>query len=76
MTLEELGKETLEAVEIGARYVYGELKKESRTYSEMREKAYEFCQELEKEGYARISREMAERIGDMLSEEVGDIKVR
>lgn len=76
MTLEELKKETLEAVEIRARYVYGELKKESRTYSEMREKAYEFCQELEKEGYARISREMAERIGNILNEEVGNIEIR
>ena len=76
MTLEALKKETLEAVETRARYVYGELKKESRTYSEMREKAYKFCQELEEEGYARISREMADRIGDMLNEEVGNIEVR
>lgn len=76
MTLEELKKETLEAVEIRARYVYEEIKGESRTCSEVREKAYEFCQELEKEGYARISREMAERIGDMLDEEVGNIEVK
>lgn len=76
MTLEELRKETLEAVEIQVRYVYEELKKESRTYSEMREKAYEFCKGMGEEGYTRISKEMAERIGDMLNEEVGNIKVR
>lgn len=76
MTLEELKKETLEAVEIRARHVYEEIKRESWTYSEVGEKAYEFCQELEKEGYDRISREMAERIGDMLNEEVGNIEIR
>lgn len=43
MTLEELRKEILEAVEIRARYVYGELKKESRTYNEVLEKTRELC---------------------------------
>lgn len=76
MTLEELRKEILEAVEIRARYVYGELKKESRTYNEVLEKTRELCDGLEEEGNIRISREMAERIKGMLNEEVGNIEVK
>ena len=39
MTLEELKKETLEAVEIRAKHVYEEIKRESWTYSEVGEKS-------------------------------------
>lgn len=77
MTIEELKTVTLEGVHNVAKFAYENLKKENETYGELKERAFKLCVELGKESENdRISREMAERLSNMINEEADNIKLQ
>lgn len=77
MTIEELKTMTLEGVHEVVKHVYADLKKESKTYGELKERAYKFCKELGQESRNdRLAREMAERLASMINEEVEGVKLQ